>query len=149
MAGKEMVLADIRGFLERAQWGRLATNGPGGPYITPLHYVLEGDRIYFHCALKGCKLDNINHDNRVCFEVSEMFEIKEHASPCKFSTSYKSVLVFGLAELINDLQEKVKILNLISQKYSAANNLVPIMGEQSKSVAVLVLNIAKISGKEA
>ena len=148
MAGKEMVLTEVHGFLERAQWGRLATNGPEGPYITPLHYVLEGDRIYFHCALKGRKLDNINHDNRVCFEVSEMLEIKEHASPCKFSTSYKSVLVFGLAKLVSDIQDKAKVLNLISQKYSSNGNFKPITEEQSEFVAVLVLKIDEISGKE-
>ena len=149
MAGKEMALTDARGFLERAQWGRLATNGPEGPYITPLHYVLEGDKIYFHCALGGRKLENINHNNRVCFEVSEMLGIKEHANPCKFTTSYNSVLVFGVAELVNDNQEKVKVLNLIAQKYSSTGNLEPITGEQSKSVAVLVLKIDKISSKKA
>jgi len=149
MAGKEMALAEVRGFLEQAQWGRLATNGRQGPYVTPLHYVLEGDRIYFHCALRGRKLDNINYDNRVCFEVSEMLGIKEHANPCKFSTSYKSVLVFGLAELVNNSQDKVKVLNLISQKYSSTGNFEPITGEQSKSVAVLVLKIDEVSGKKA
>ena len=149
MAGKEMVLSEVRGFLKQAQWGRLATNGLEGPYITPLHYVLEGDKIYFHCALEGRKLDNISQDNRVCFEVSEMLEINEHANPCKFSTSYKSVLVFGPAELVQEVREKVKALNLIAQKYSSTGNFEPITEAQSKTVTVLVLKIDIISGKEA
>lgn len=149
MAGKEMGLAEMRIFLERAQWGRLATNGPEGPYITPMHFILEGDRIYFHCARRGRKLDNIRHDSRVCFEVSEMLEIKEHANPCKFSTRYRSVLVFGRVGLVNDEAEKVKALNLISQKYSSTGKFEPVTEEQGKSVTVLVLGIENISGKEA
>lgn len=150
MAGKEMTVTEAREFLARARWGRLATNGPDGPYITPLHYVLEGDRLYFHCALRGGrKLDNLNHDNRVCFEVSEMLEIKEHANPCKFTTSYKSVLAFGTAELIDDSKEKARVLNLFARKYSSAGPVDPVTGEQGESVAVLALEVGQISGKRA
>jgi nitroimidazol reductase NimA-like FMN-containing flavoprotein (pyridoxamine 5'-phosphate oxidase superfamily) len=50
--------------------GRLATNGQDGyPYITPVNFVFFEGNIYFHCAPKGEKLDNITRDSRVCFEV--------------------------------------------------------------------------------
>ncbi len=150
MAGKEMAVAEARDFLAQARWGRLATNGPDGPYITPLHYVLEGDRLYFHCALRrGRKLDNLSHDNRVCFEVSEMLEIKEHANPCKFTTGYKSVLAFGTAELVDDSKEKARILNLLAGKYSSTGAYEPVTEEQGGAVAVLVLKIEQLSGKTA
>jgi len=150
MAGKEMTVTEARDFLARALWGRLATNGPDGPYITPLHHVLEGDTIYFHCALRrGRKLDNLNHDNRVCFEVSEMLEINEHANPCKFITSYKSVLAFGTVELIDDSKEKARVLNLLAGKYSSTGAYEPVTEEQGGSVAVLALKVERISGKIA
>jgi nitroimidazol reductase NimA-like FMN-containing flavoprotein (pyridoxamine 5'-phosphate oxidase superfamily) len=51
---------EIQRILSSTNIGRLATNGGDGyPYITPVNFVsLEGN-IYFHCAPKGEKLDNI------------------------------------------------------------------------------------------
>ena len=61
---------EINRILSAATIGRMATLGADGyPYITPVNYVYTNACIYFHCALKGEKLDNIAREDRVCFEV--------------------------------------------------------------------------------
>ena len=45
--------------------GRMATlDSDGYPYITPVNFVYFQDRIYFHCAPKGEKLDNLDRNPR-------------------------------------------------------------------------------------
>ncbi len=61
---------EIQRILSLTNIGRLATNGEDGyPYMTPVNFVCIEGNIYFHCAPKGEKLDNIMRDPRVCFEV--------------------------------------------------------------------------------
>jgi len=57
--------------MEKAIDGRLATGDKAGqPYITPINFVLHDQKIYFHCGFKGRKLDNIQANPKVCFEIS-------------------------------------------------------------------------------
>jgi len=62
---------EIYKMLDSSNIGNIATLGVDGyPYITPVNFVRVKDCIYFHCALKGEKLDNIEENNNVCFEVA-------------------------------------------------------------------------------
>ena len=52
--------AAARELLDRGEYGFLAMCGVGGyGYGLPMSYVADGDRIYFHCAPEGEKLDAI------------------------------------------------------------------------------------------
>lgn len=138
---------EVQVLLDTAAWGSLATIGPEGPYITPLHFVLFKDNLYFHSSLNGRKIDYIRRDDRVCFVVSELLKITGASQPCNFSTRYKSVQVFGRAQVIKDINEKVFALNLIARKYYGAGDFKPIAPDQASSVAVIALRIERISGR--
>lgn len=138
---------EARLLLTEAAWGRLASIGPAGPYITPLHFVLNQNTIYFHSSPRGQKIDNIAQDRRVCFEVSELLKIGRAPEPCKFYTRFKSVQVFGQAEVVQKDEEKVAALNLLSEKYYGSDEFNPITMEQIAAVAVIALRIEKISGR--
>ena len=46
--------------LEECEYAVLTTVDPEGePHSVPISPVVEGDRLYFHCAHQGEKLDNI------------------------------------------------------------------------------------------
>ena len=48
------------GVVDESDYAVLSTvNDDGTPYCVPLTIVREEERIYFHCALEGQKLDNI------------------------------------------------------------------------------------------
>lgn len=83
------------------------------PYAVPLSYVYVDNKIYFHSALEGHKIDVIKKNNKVSFCVID----KDDVLPEKFTTLFKSVVVFGKAS-IADNDEKLNAIKLLSQKYS-------------------------------
>lgn len=133
--------------LAKAEWGRLATAGPDGPYITPLHHVLDGRTLYFHCGPKGQKLTNLKHDPRVCYEVSELLGITPGPSACQFSTRYFSVQVFGRAHLVQEPEEKLRALTLLVDRFRGAAELPPVAPEKTRITAILALEIERLSAK--
>ena len=80
--------------LERMTNGTLALHGDDDyPYAVPVSYVYIDGRIYFHCAMKGHKVDAIMQNDKVSFCVVERDDIK----PAEFTTYFRSVIIFGKA----------------------------------------------------
>lgn len=101
--------------LNTAQYGILATiNEDGTPYGVPLSFVYRDQAIYFHSATTGQKLDNIAWRDDTCFTVVTDTEVL----PAAFSTKYKSVMVFGKVQLVEDLAEKKQAAIYFIEKYS-------------------------------
>lgn len=100
--------------LHRGEYGVLSTIGEHGyPCITPLSYVYMNDCIYFHCAMEGEKIDNIRRNSKVAFSVVNDTKI----IPDKFTTDFKSVVIYGEArEVDGDLKKEA--LRGIVKKYS-------------------------------
>lgn len=148
MPKKWLTEAEAMEYLAARLEGRLATVDPDGqPYITPLNYILYEGKIYFHCAVKGHKLDNIAAESRVCFEVSHTDKSVFAAQTCKCSTRYTSVLVFGKARVIEAAKEKVRILNTVSDRFAAGRPYEPVTANGVNGCAVVEITIEKISGK--
>lgn len=96
--------------------GVLSVNGDDGyPYGVPVSYVYRDGKIYFHCAGEGHKLDAIRKDPKVSFSVVGA----DNINPGKFTTSYKSVICFGKAAVIDSDERKQEILEYILEKYSS------------------------------
>lgn len=87
----------------------------GYPYGVPVSYVYSDGKIYFHCAMTGHKIDAIKSDPKVSFTVIGADNIQSD----QFTTSYKSVICFGKAKIVDNDEEKMKALKTISNKYSA------------------------------
>ncbi|MCK4509744.1 MAG: pyridoxamine 5'-phosphate oxidase family protein [Desulfuromonadales bacterium] len=101
--------------LQAGEYGVLSTvDGEGQPYGVPLNYSFDGERLYFHCALKGHKLDNILANNKVSFCVVGRTKLL----PAEFSTEYESVIVTGSASVVQG-DEKYQALVSLLEKYSA------------------------------
>ncbi len=148
MPKKWLTDAEAREYLAAKSEGRLATVDPDGqPYITPLNYIYHEGKIYFHCAVKGHKLDNIIADSRVCFEVSHTEKSVFTAKTCNCSTRYTSVLVFGTARLIESAGEKARILNAVSERFAAGRPYQPVDASGVGGCSVVEIQIGKISGK--
>ncbi len=111
MRRKDREITDIhecKSILKNNNLGFLSTTGiDNTPYVVPLNYFYDGESIYFHSATEGHKVDNIKNNPMVCFCVVGNHEIILD----KFTTTYESVIVFGKAEIVTDLQEKIQILN--------------------------------------
>jgi hypothetical protein len=110
---REITTREVIGLLDSAEYGVLSTVGSDGqPYGVPLNYVHQEGRIYFHCALSGHKLDNIEHNRRVSFCVVGNTRVL----PEKFATEYESVVVFGVASEVFGTERYNALLWLL-EKY--------------------------------
>lgn len=131
--------------LKNNTYGVLSTvNEAGYPYGVPISYVFFDDSIYFHCAVKGHKVDNILSNNKVSFCVVGQTKIL----PKEFSTNYESVIVFGKAIEVYD-NEKNKALLEIINKYSAEyiEQGKEYIERASKAVKVIKISIEHMTGK--
>ena len=110
---------EISRILSAATIGRLATLGADGyPYITPVNYVYTNSCIYFHCALRGEKLDNIARDDRVCFEVDIPLAYLDlgfnpDGGACSLHQFYHCVIIRGRARVVPDGDLKPTALNAL------------------------------------
>lgn len=89
------------------------TEADGGAYCVPISPVRHGDSVFFHCALRGRKVDALRARPNVCLSCVGKAEV----IPGKFNIAYESVLAFGTAQEITDDEEKTAALRLICQRY--------------------------------
>ena len=134
--------------LGRCTSGVLALTGDGGyPYAVPLSYVYADGAIIFHSAVEGHKVDAIRRDSRCSFCVIEQDEIK----PAEFTTYFRSVIVFGRIQILENDNEKVQALRLLGSRYSPGDEP-GLQHEIDKSldhVLLLRLDVEHLSGKQA
>ena len=131
--------------LENGSYGVLGTLSDNGyPYTVPLNYVYYQNKIYFHCAKTGHKLDNIKKHEKVSFTVVGNESIIEK----EFTTKYKSVTLFGVAKIIEPSRE---ILMELVKKYS--KNFVnlgrEVVDKDFLTAAIVEITINHITGKES
>ena len=86
------------------------------PYTVPVNYVFDSGKIYFHSAVSGHKLDAIQKNNKVSFCVIKTDEV----IPEKYTTHYRSAIVFGRARILSEDSEKRYALECLVEKYSPA-----------------------------
>lgn len=134
--------------LQEGTSGVLAVDGDDGyPYAVPMSYVLSGDKIYFHCAKSGHRSDALSRNDRASFCVIG----QDQVMPEEFTTHYKSVIVFGRIQIIDDDAEKIKAMEQLSIRYAPEASAARIQQEIDrfwKPLCVLGLSIEHMSGKK-
>lgn len=120
----------------------LAFNDNGPPYVIPVNFARNRDRIYIHSALAGKKLDLIAADNRVAFGlVAGVDIVREEAT-----THYRSVCGAGIISVVQDREEKREALDLIGERYDAKCER-PAPDRNIARVAILRVDILSLTGK--
>lgn len=134
--------------LQKATSGTLALLGDDNyTYAIPLSYVYHDNKIFFHCAKTGHKIDAINKHNKVSFCVIAQDTIV----PEKYTTYFKSVIVFGTAHILENESEKRNAIEIFAEKYSPQQKegRLKEIDREFKQLCMIELNIEHISGKQA
>lgn len=139
--------AAIEAILHRAGVGRLGLAVDNVPYVVPLNYVYYQGAIYFHCADEGRKIDMLQLNPRVCFEVDEHYGTVRSNKPVPHSTHYASVIVFGQARIVDDLQQKFEVLQALLDKYAPGRHYRPLRLNEAQGVTVVEIGIETMTGK--
>ncbi len=121
----------------------LAINKEDGfPYAIPVNFVYLDGKLYFHSSLKGMKMDLIARDGRVGFHAASDILVSQEKS----TSYYKSVCGTGLAQPVEDLQEKGKALDAIARRYHAACP-VPTPENTLRHVGIVRIDVETLTGK--
>ncbi|MBN7771942.1 pyridoxamine 5'-phosphate oxidase family protein [Clostridium aminobutyricum] len=139
---KMLTNEEMTDIMNTAEYGILSTVGEDGvPYGVPVNFIFDGGNIYFHSALTGHKLDNIQSNNKVSFCVVKDVEL----IPDDFNTKFKSVIAFGdIKEVAAERKQEIYVLILkkFSNDYMEAGmEYIKKAGEQAKVYEIEVKHI--------
>ena len=129
--------------------GVLAVSGDNDyPYAVPLSYVFDGNKIYFHCAKSGHKLDAIQRNCKASFCVID----QDLIVPEKYTTYFRSVIAFGKIHIVQDEQEKRAAIEKLAVKYApddSAEGRQQAIDREWAPLCILEMSIEYITGKAA
>jgi nitroimidazol reductase NimA-like FMN-containing flavoprotein (pyridoxamine 5'-phosphate oxidase superfamily) len=103
--------------IRRATVCRIAMSDEGRPYVVPVCFGYAGGVLYFHSSHAGKKIDILRKNNAVCVEFDVDQEIVKAESACKWGIKYRSVIGFGEAFFVEDIEEKGRALDIIMTHY--------------------------------
>ena len=140
---------DCAAILNRGTSGVLALAGDNNyPYAVPISYVYDGEKLYFHCAKSGHKLDAINRNTKASFCVIDQDQIV----PEEYTSYFRSVIVFGSMRILTDEREKRNAVEKLVLKYApddTEENRKRAIEREWTPLCMLEMNIDYMSGKEA
>lgn len=116
------VRKDIEQIFTEAHVCRLGMFDGEMPYIVPMNFGYRDDILYFHSALSGRKIDILNKNPNVCFEIDIPGEVIKSKAACSWSMSYRSIVGEGKVQFIKDNREKIDAFDIIMNQYSENNN---------------------------
>lgn len=134
---REMDLDFACEVIDRSPYGVLACVTPGGkPYAIPLSIARAGDRLYFHSATAGSKVDYLQDGQEVALTFVSHVQVPELFSPevlsgmlnepgaasslgsKVFTTEFESACVQGRIYELRDDDEKIAGLRKICEKFT-------------------------------
>jgi Predicted flavin-nucleotide-binding protein len=146
--GKQVLsMEDTIAVMDRCTNGVLACLGDEDyPYAVPVSYVYFNDKIYFHSAKAGHKIDSVMKNPKVSIAVIDEDTIVSE----KYTTYFRSVIAFGKARIVEG-DEWLEAFKALVEKYSGDQP-----GEaKHKEITgctrsyIIAIDVEHITGKEA
>ena len=146
---REISIDSAKQLLQSSRRGVLAVNGDDGyPYAIPINYLYddEAQRIYFHGAKIGHKVDALRASDKVCFTVYGNETIRTDA----WAPFMQSVVVFGRCHLIEAGPEATRRIKQLAMKYYPSEQLVDEeIAQSGKAVQVFEIEIEHMRSTRA
>ncbi|VBB05697.1 pyridoxamine 5'-phosphate oxidase [Lucifera butyrica] len=146
--GKQLLsIEDTVAVVDRCTNGILACLGDEDyPYAVPVSYVYFNEKIYFHSAKVGHKIDAISKNPKVSFSIIDEDTIVSE----KYTTNFRSVIIFGKARIVEG-DERSKAFKVLVEKYSGDQ---PEKTRNEKIAGcmqsyIIAIDVEHITGKEA
>jgi nitroimidazol reductase NimA-like FMN-containing flavoprotein (pyridoxamine 5'-phosphate oxidase superfamily) len=121
----------------------------GQPYVTPTSFWREGNTLYWHGSSASRALKQQIGGISVCLTVAHADGLVVARSGFHSSINYRSVMVFGQAHLIEDIDVKREKLDIFIDRFipgrTAANR--SITAQELKATKLLGMDIEEASAK--
>ena len=137
--------SEIDAILCRETVMHLALSDNNVPFVVPLFFAYDGTSIYFHSARFGTKMEILQHNSNVCFEVSINEGVIHSDAACDFEARHRTVIGFGYARMVLDTAEKTKALDLIVARFTDKKFDYP--KDTLERTQVVRIDITAIKGK--
>lgn len=129
--------------------GVLALHGDNGyPYAVPVSYVYNGEKLLFHSAKNGHKIDAILKNAAASFCVID----QEQIVPEEYTTYFRSIIAFGRIRILEDDTEKRSAIEKLAVKYApddTAENRDKAIEREWKPLCMMEMEIEHLTGKQA
>ncbi len=139
--------ADMEAIIKKAAVCRLGMVDNNLPYIVPLNYGFQDNTLYFHSALKGRKIDLLEQQQTLCFEIDLAGGPIAADRACDWGMTFQSVIGYGKPHFIDDPDEKKEALAIIMAQYSDQKFDFP--ADSLKATRVFKVVIDQMSGKQS
>lgn len=140
---------DCTSILKKGTSGVLALDGDNDyPYAVPISYVYDGEKLYFHCAKSGHKIDAVKKNPRASFCVID----QDLVVPEEYTSYFRSVIVFGTMRILEQDIEKRTAIEKLALKYAPDDTEYSrhkAIDQEWEPLCMLELTPEHITGKEA
>ncbi len=137
----------MESIISKADVCRLGLSVDNIPYIVPLNFGYRDSCLYFHTPKVGKKMDMIKTNSRVCFEMDIDHEVVRAENPCDSSMKFRSVIGYGRASLLDEIEEKRRALDIIVEHYSGQVN--EYKEKMVDHLSVIKVQVESMTGKKS
>ncbi|MBN1401107.1 MAG: pyridoxamine 5'-phosphate oxidase family protein [Anaerolineae bacterium] len=139
--------AEIEAIIAEARVCHLGLCDGAEPYVVPVSFGYLDGSVYIHSARQGRKLDLLRRNPQACVEFALEDALRQGERACDWGLSYRSVIGWGRAALIEDPEAKAAGLNAIMAHYGGApEQYTP---AELDRVALIRIDLERIRGKRA
>jgi|SRR5581483_4818442 len=121
---------EARQLLNNGKIGRLGCIADGYPYVIPVSYVADQDRIYIH-SLPGKKVFGLRANPRACLQVDQIID----------DCHWRSVIAYGNYEEIKDPNEKQRIMQKLFGCFPKLTPVESSIAADTQTSAMIVISI--------
>ena len=105
----------VHGILDSALIASVGFVQDGQPVVVPMLYGRDGETVYLHGARKARVIRLLEGTTTACLNVTHVDGLVYARSAFNSSMNYRSATVFGTPRLIEDPDEKLRALRIISE----------------------------------
>lgn len=140
--------ADVYAVLDATPLCHVGYTINGAPYVTPTLHWRDGNRVYWHGSAASRFLRKAE-GMPVCLTCSIMDGYVMARSAFNHSINYRSAMVFGTAEIIEDTEEKAQALRHFTDSFFPGRweQLRPMTTQEVKATSVLWMEIEEATAK--
>ena len=139
----------VHGVLDSALLAHVAFVEDGQPVVVPMLYGREGEIIYLHGARKARIIRLLESTGTACLNVTHVDGLVFARSAFNSSMNYRSATVFGSTRLVEDYDDKLHALRVISEATMPGrwDELRASLEKEVKMTGIIELQIETASAK--
>ena len=137
---------EMEDFLSGMSLGVLCLSSGDEPYGIPINHAYVDGRLLLHCSHVGKKIDVLKENPRVCFVVAtQSAPVKPHETGEVCHIPSMSVICYGKARIVEDLEERTRALNDFLRHYAPGAPALP--EESVRACACIEIAVEEMTGR--